>query len=154
MSLTLIRAEVSHGFYLTHLLGGAGIRTLSVRLTADGGCQPVMVMVPYFTKKTGSVLFIRAAIPQTRITTHDTIYYNCIIHRHPCATRPRYTLLRYSSNFEENDHKQVTGYREASTSLLSPYLFSFRRFFRLCITMHRMVIQFNSISPVSNLPGV
>jgi hypothetical protein len=33
----------------THLLGGAGIHTLSV--TADGGCQPVMAMVPYFTTK-------------------------------------------------------------------------------------------------------
>jgi hypothetical protein len=33
----------------THLLGGAGIHTLSV--TADAGCQPVMVMVPYFTTK-------------------------------------------------------------------------------------------------------
>jgi hypothetical protein len=33
----------------THLLDGAGIHTLS--LTAGGGCQPVMAMVPYFTTK-------------------------------------------------------------------------------------------------------
>jgi hypothetical protein len=33
----------------THLLDGAGIHTLPV--TAGGGCQPVMVMVPYFTTK-------------------------------------------------------------------------------------------------------
>jgi hypothetical protein len=94
-------------------------------------------------KKKGSVLFIRATIPQTRITKHHAIYYNCMIHRHACATRSKYTLLRYSSNFEENEHKQVTGYGEASTSLLSPYLFYFRHFFRL-----RIAWSFNSILSV------
>jgi len=45
----------------------------------------------------------------------------------------RYTLLCYGSNFEENEHKQVTGYCEASTFFQSPYLFSFHCFVRLHI---------------------
>jgi len=49
-------------------------------------------------------------------------------------------ILCYSSNFEENEHKQVMGYCDASTFLLSPYLFSFCHFFHLCITMHSMAI--------------
>jgi hypothetical protein len=54
--------------------------------------------------------------------------------------RSQYMLLRYSSNFEENEHKQVTGYCEVSAFLLSPYLFSFLHFSRLRITMYCMAI--------------
>ena len=43
----------------THLLGGAGIHTLSI--TAGGRCQPVMVMVPYFT--TNQVVFYPSEPP-------------------------------------------------------------------------------------------
>jgi hypothetical protein len=42
------------------------------------------------------------------------------------------------------------GYRETSTFLLSPYLFFCCRLFRLCITMHLIAIQLNSIGPVSD----
>jgi hypothetical protein len=63
-------------------------------------------------------------------------------------------LLRYGSNFEENEHKQVMGYCKASTFLLSPYLFAFRCFFHLRTTMHLIAIQFNSIGPVSNPFGM
>jgi hypothetical protein len=69
--------------------------------------------------KIGNVLSIRAVIPQTRITRTSR---NSFVHRPLCETRSRYTLLRYYSNFEGNEHKQVTGYREASTFLLSPYI--------------------------------
>jgi hypothetical protein len=65
-----------------------------------------------------------------------------------------HTLLRHSSNFKENEHKQVTGYREASTLLLGPYLFPCRLFFRLRIIMHCVTIQFNSIGSVPNPFGV
>jgi len=69
------------------------------------------------------------------------------------ATRSRYILLRYGSNFEENEHKQVTVYREASTFLLSPYLFFFLPFisFTHHNTSYGHSIQF---SPVSNPFGV
>jgi hypothetical protein len=63
-------------------------------------------------------------------------------------------LLRHRSNFKENEHKQVTGYREASTFLLNPYLFFSRLFFRLRIIMHCMAIQFNFLGPVPNPFGV
>jgi hypothetical protein len=132
----------------THLLGGAGIHTLSV--TADGGCQLVMAMVPYyFTTK--QVVFYPSEPPFRKRGSreHHTIHYYCIIHRSLCATRSRYTLLRYNSNFEENEHEQVMRYCEASTFLLSAYLLYFHRLFSLCSTMHSMAIEFNSISPVS-----
>jgi hypothetical protein len=63
-------------------------------------------------KNTGNILSIRAAIQQTRIMrTSRNSFTRCP----PCETRSRYTLLRYSSNFEGNGQKQVAGYREAST---------------------------------------
>ena len=109
----------------THLLGGAGIHTLSV--TADGGCRPAMAMVSYFTTKRGA---------------SDKPFHRRELRLTPHATKSKYML-------EENEHKQVTEYHEASTYLLSPYLFSFRCFFRLRITMRLVAIQFNSIGPVS-----
>jgi len=61
-----------------YVLGGAGIHTLSI--TAGGRCQPVMVMVPYFT--TNQVVFYPSELPFHRLESweHHTIHYDCIIH--------------------------------------------------------------------------
>jgi hypothetical protein len=100
----------------THLLGGAGIHTLSV--TVDGGCQPVMTMVPYFTTK--QVMFYPSEPPFNRRESRE--HHNSFVHCPLCETRSKYTLLHYSSNLEGNEHKQVTGYHEVSAFLLSPYI--------------------------------
>jgi len=117
--------------------GGAGIHPLSA--TADGGCQPAMAIVPYFT---------------TKWEASDQPFHRQELQLTPHATKSEYMLLSYGLNFEENEHKQVTEYCEASTYLLSSYLFSFHCFFHLCTAMHLMAIQFNSISPISDPFGV
>jgi len=115
----------------SHLLGGVVIHAQSVM--ADGGCQPVMAMVPCFTTKQW------VFYPSYQLFRRWELWLTI------CATRSRYILLRYGSNFEENEHKQVTVYREASTFLLSPYLFFFPPF--ISFTHHNTSychsIQFN-----------
>src|SRR5258705_7872061 len=89
-----------------HLSGGARIHTQSV--TVDGWWMPAI-------HGNGAVLHNKQVVfypsePQfimivSSITTH--------MHLDP-------GILQYSSNFEENEHKQVMGYCEANTFLLSP----------------------------------
>jgi hypothetical protein len=71
------RGQIGQSFpiFPTHFLGEVGIHTLSV--TADGGCQLVMVMVPYFTKK--KVVFYSSEPPFHRRESQNITQFIIIV---------------------------------------------------------------------------